>query len=242
MGEITFDFTERIVMVTGANGNLGSAIASAFADAHAHLILVGRDPERVRGALPELVNDARAWVAPATDLTDPAATQATVDAALARFGRLDVLVNTVGGYRAGRPVHEMTLEDWEFMMTLNARTAFIVSRAVVPAMIERSYGRIIHTASGAALEGRPRSSAYAASKSAVLRLTESLAAELKGNGINVNCVLPGTLDTPENREAMPKANRSRWVTLEDVARVYLFLASEAAQALHGALIPAFGRG
>jgi NAD(P)-dependent dehydrogenase (short-subunit alcohol dehydrogenase family) len=241
MSHVAFDFATRVVMVTGANGNLGSAVARAFGRAGAQLILVGRKPERVREALPELCSHSNTFVAPATDLTDPDAVQAMVREALKRFRRIDVLANTVGGYRAGDPVHETQVKTWDFMMALNARSAFLISQAVIPSMLEQSYGKIIHTASRAGLAGGRDASAYAAAKSAVLRLTESLAQELKHRGINANCILPGTIDTPENRASMPDADFARWVTPEQIADVFLFLASDAAQALQGALIPVYGR-
>jgi NAD(P)-dependent dehydrogenase (short-subunit alcohol dehydrogenase family) len=158
------------------------------------------------------------------------------------FGRIDALVNTVGGYRGGQPVAETAIELWDGMFDLNARSAFIVSRAVAPHMLARGSGRIINVGSKAALQGTRRSAAYSAAKSAVVRLTESLAADLKREGITANCVLPSTLDTPENREDMPGADPSRWVTPEEVADVILFLASDAARAVQGAAIPVYGRG
>jgi len=126
------------------------------------------------------------------------------------------------------------------MYTLNARTAFIISRAVVPAMLEQHYGKIIHVAARAGMQAGKNASAYGAAKGAVVRLTESLAAELKTHGINANCILPGIIDTPQNREAMPKADFSTWVSPEDIAKVVLFLASDAARPIHGAAIPVYG--
>ena len=131
---------------------------------------------------------------------------------------------------------------WDFVLTLNARTAFIVSRAVVPAMLERKSGRIIHVSSRAGLQGNARHAAQSVSKSAVIRLTESLSAELKRSGINVNCILPGTIDTAKNREDMPNAKTDRWVQPEAIADVFLFLASDAARAITGAAIPVYGKG
>jgi NAD(P)-dependent dehydrogenase (short-subunit alcohol dehydrogenase family) len=127
------------------------------------------------------------------------------------------------------------------MMNLNARTAFIASRAVVPHLLRQGSGKIIHIAARPGLQGRAESAAYSASKSAVLRLTESLSAELRDSGINVNCVIPGTLDTPPNREAMPEADNSRWVAPESLAGVILFRASPAARDIHGAAVPVYGR-
>jgi NAD(P)-dependent dehydrogenase (short-subunit alcohol dehydrogenase family) len=127
------------------------------------------------------------------------------------------------------------------MMNLNARSAFVLSRAVVPAMLAQGSGRIIHTAARAAFKGGSRAAAYGASKSAVVRLVESLAAELRHEGINANCVLPGTIDTPQNRRDMPDADHSRWVAPEALADVFLFLASDASRAISGAAIPVYGR-
>jgi NAD(P)-dependent dehydrogenase (short-subunit alcohol dehydrogenase family) len=155
-----------------------------------------------------------------------------------------VLTNAVGGYRAGKPVHETPLETWNLMLNLNARSAFVLSRAVVPPMLERGSGKIVHTAARAALKGGAKAAAYSISKSAVVRLVESLAAELRHKGITVNCVLPGTIDTPQNRQALaalPNVDPNRWVPPEAIADVILFLASDAAWAVNGAAIAVYGR-
>jgi NAD(P)-dependent dehydrogenase (short-subunit alcohol dehydrogenase family) len=160
-----------------------------------------------------------------------------VDETIKHFGRIDVLVNTAGGYRAGTPVHETPIETWDFMLNLNARSVFLTSRAVIPCMLRQKYGKIISVAARAAERGRANMAAYSVSKSAVMRLTESMAAELRDMSINVNCVLPGTIDTPANRQAMPDADYSRWVKPEIVAEVILFLASDSARTLNGVSIP-----
>ena len=237
-----FDFSDRIVVVTGAAGNLGSAVAEAFEAAGAKLVLVDHKPDRLPRLFAELAGSEDHYLATSVDLTDEAAVQEMVREALERFGHIDVLVNAAGGYRAGTPVHETPLDTWDFMLNLNARTAFIASSAVIPAMLERGMGKIINVGSRAALQGGAKAAAYSASKSVVMRLTESMSAELKKSGINVNCVLPGTIDTPQNREAMPRADTSRWVPPEALADVILFLASDAARAVHGAAIPVYGTG
>ena len=117
----------------------------------------------------------------------------------------------------------------------------VLSQAVVPAMLERGRGKIVHVSARAGLKGGAKAAAYSASKSAVLRLVESMAAELRHSGIHVNCVLPGTIDTPQNRESMPRADHNRWVAPAAIADVYLFLASEAARGVNGAAIPVYGR-
>ena len=235
-----FKFANRVVMITGAAGNLGSAVARAFQTAGARLVLVDHKPDRLAGLFPELVDSADHYLATAVDLTDAGAVEAMVEETVNRLGRIDVLVNVAGGWRGGKPVHETPLEVWNLMLDLNARTAFVTSRAVIPVMLQQGSGRIVNIASRAALQGGRRSAAYSASKAAVVRLTESMDAELKGQGINVNCILPSTIDTPQNRAAMPKADTSRWVEPEALADVILFLASDAARAVHGAAIPVYG--
>jgi NAD(P)-dependent dehydrogenase (short-subunit alcohol dehydrogenase family) len=237
-----FDFSDHIVVVTGAAGNLGSAVAKAFRAAGATLVLLDRAADRLSRLFPELVGAADHFLAHSVDLTDADSVAAMVDEAVKRFGRIDVLVNVAGGYRGGTAVHETPLETWDLLMNLNARSVFIASGAVIPAMLERGSGKIVNVAARAALEGGRKMGAYSASKSAVVRLTESMSAELKRSGINVNCVLPGTIDTPQNRAAMPKADTSRWVAPEALADVILFLASDTARAVHGAAVPVYGLG
>jgi NAD(P)-dependent dehydrogenase (short-subunit alcohol dehydrogenase family) len=158
------------------------------------------------------------------------------------FGRIDVLVNTAGGFRAGKPVHETPKDLWDFVLDLNARSVLNACQAVIPQMLKQQQGKIISFGSKSALAGRANAAAQSVSKAAVLRLTESMSAELKDKGINVNCILPGTIDTPPNRKAMPNADTSRWVQPDDLTNVILFLASDASDAIHGAAIPVFGLG
>jgi NAD(P)-dependent dehydrogenase (short-subunit alcohol dehydrogenase family) len=236
-----FDFANRVVLVAGASGNLGQAVSRAFQAAGANLVLLDRAPDRLPQLFPELAGSPDHLLLGSVDAADAESVERAVQSALQRFGRIHVLANTVGGYRAGSPVHETPLETWDFMLNLNARTAFILSRAVVPSMLAQGSGKIVHVAARAALAGAGKAAAYSASKAATVRLVESLAAELRQENINANCVLPGTIDTPQNRQAMPKADYSRWVAPEAIADVILFLASEAARAVNGAAVSVNGR-
>lgn len=235
------DFTQQVVMITGAAGNLGLAVAQTFLQAGAQLILVDRTPARLPNLYPELARSSAHLVAPPTDVTDAASVAMMVAEVERRRGRIDVLVNTAGGYRAGTPLYATPLADWDFMLNLNARSVFVMCQAVLPLMLRHGYGKIINIASRAAVHGDANHAAYSAAKTAIVRLTESMAGELKDTGINVNCVLPGLIDTPPNRAAMPDADFSRWVAPAAVANVILFLASDQARAINGAAIPVYGR-
>ena len=237
-----FDFNNRVVMVTGAAGNLGAATARAFYQSGANMVLVDRSPDRLQKLFPELANSSRHYLATSIDLNDAAGFEQSAKSAVDKLGRIDVLVNTAGGYRAGTPLHETPLEDWDFLMNLNARSIFTTCRAVIPHFLKQGSGRIVNVASRAATIGEANAAVYSVSKTAVVRLTESMAAELKDFNINVNCVLPGVIDTPANRQAMPEADHRRWVTVEALADVILFLASDYAGAINGAAVPVYGRG
>jgi NAD(P)-dependent dehydrogenase (short-subunit alcohol dehydrogenase family) len=225
-----------VVVVTGASGNLGRAVAAAFASRGARLVLIDRSRDRLEAVYG--AEEARLFVA--ADLMDAGAIEAAAKAAGARFGRVDVLCNLAGGFRMGTPVHETSDADWDFLLDLNARTVLHAARAFVPLMLQGGGGKIVSVGAFAAQRGVADMGAYVASKSAVIRLTESMSAELRTRNINVNCVLPTTLDTPENRKAMPDADPGKWVAPEDLASVIAFLASDAARAVHGAAIPVTG--
>ena len=197
------------------------------------------DIDAARIAAVHGAEDARRMIA-AANLLDQGAARAAVQAAIARFGRLDVLCNIAGGFRMGPAIHETPDEDWNFLFDINARTLLHTARAVVPHMIERGGGRIVNVGAFAAQKGVAAMGAYVASKGTVIRMTESMAAELREKGINVNCVLPTIIDTPENRAAMPKADPARWVAPGDLANAIAFLASPGARAIHGAALPVTG--
>ena len=225
-------FDKRTVMVTGASGNLGRAVAKAFAELGAGLVLL--DVKRAD------LQDGENRLFFETDLLNADSVRAVVAKALERFGRIDVLCNIAGAFRMGAPVHETKEADWDFLFGVNARSVLNTARAVVPHMLKAGGGRIVNIGAYAAQRGVAAMGAYVASKSAVIRLTESMAAELREKNINVNCVLPTILDTPENRAAMPNADPRRWVAPQDLAAVVVFLASDAARAVHGAALPVTG--
>jgi NAD(P)-dependent dehydrogenase (short-subunit alcohol dehydrogenase family) len=227
----------KIALITGAAGNLGRAAAAAFASAGSNLVLLGHDEKGLRAAYGG-ENERRMFAF--ADLTDAGSVARAVQGALARFGRIDVLCNLAGGFEMGKPVHETSDETWQRMLDLNAGSIVNTARAVVPGMLAASYGKIVNVGAMAGLAGKANMGAYAAAKSAVIRLTESMSAELRDKGINVNCILPSIIDTPQNRAAMPKADPTRWVSPQALAEVVLFLGSDRSGAIHGAAIPVTG--
>ena len=230
------EFAGKVVMITGASGNLGSAAAERFGSAGAKLALV----ERSKGGETPPATDMRLNVS--ADVTDPASVDAAVAQIVAHFGRIDVLIHTVGGYAAGKPVHEAGIEVWDKMMNLNARSVYVTCGSVARHMVEKGIkGRIVVVLARAALKGSTNHAAYTASKAAAHRVVESMAAELLNNGITVNAVLPSTIDTPPNRQSMPNADFSKWVTPEQVADVMAFLASDSAAPVSGDSIQVYGR-
>ena len=227
----------RTVCITGAAGNLGMAVAQVFANEGAQLVLLDRAPIGEAA----LVKLAPAQCLPiALDLCDAAQVAAAVEQALARFGRIDVLCNLTGGFAMGDAVHATCDSTWDFLHDMNVRTLRNTSRAVVPQMLRQGGGKIVNVGAYSAQRGLAHMGAYTAAKSEVLRLTEAMAAELRAKNINVNCVLPSILDTPQNRADMPDADPARWVSPHDLAQVIAFLASDAARAIHGAAVPVTG--
>jgi NAD(P)-dependent dehydrogenase (short-subunit alcohol dehydrogenase family) len=235
-----YELQDRVALVTGAAGNLGTAVAGALARQGARLALLDIADEalsRMRSTLPPGTEAETV----AVDLTDPQASARAVEAMRSRFGRIDILANIAGGFAMGPPLQDTDDATWDRMMDLNLRSVFNTCRAVLPLMLARGSGRIINVSARAGLSPKGAMGPYCASKAGVIALTESLAAENKHYGITVNCILPGTVDTPQNRAAMPEADHDIWVPTDALADVILFLVSDAARCVTGAAIPVYGR-
>jgi len=224
-------------MVTGARGNLGRAVVDAFIAAGARVATVDRATGA--GDVPTVVDDHRFAVF--ADLLDADSTRSAADAVFAHFGRIDILCNVAGGFAMGAPVHETPDALFRRMFDLNAMSVVHTAQAVVPRMIAAGRGRIVNVAAASAQRGQANMAAYVAAKGAVIRLTESMAAELRPHGIGVTCILPTTIDTPENRAAMPDADTRQWTPPAEIAEVVVFLGSDAALTCSGGAFPASGR-
>jgi NAD(P)-dependent dehydrogenase (short-subunit alcohol dehydrogenase family) len=222
----------KVVVVTGASGALGKVVAEAALARRARVAGVDHAPTQVAATENRIELGG-------VDLSDPAQAKNAIDAVAALFGRLDVLINIAGGF-AFEAIAEGESQTWQRMYALNVLTALNASRSALPYLAASRAGRIVNVGAMGALQAGAGMGAYAASKAGVHRLTEALAAEWKGK-LTVNAVLPSTIDTPANRASMPKADFTKWVRPEELAEVMLFLASDAASAVTGALLPVNGR-
>jgi NAD(P)-dependent dehydrogenase (short-subunit alcohol dehydrogenase family) len=233
-------FEGRTVLVTGGTGALGRHVTKAFLEEGATVAvsyIIGEELVELKQLVVDHVSRLKAYEA---DVTSDRGVTSLVTDVMQDLGSIDILVNIVGGYMGGKTVSKTSLKEWDYMMDLNLRSAFLCCRKVVPHMEGRGHGKIVNVSSRTGLAGEAGHAPYSVSKSGVMRLTESLAEEVKERGINVNCILPSIIDTPANRSAMPKAEFSKWPKPWEVAPVILFLASDDAKLLHGASIPVYG--
>jgi NAD(P)-dependent dehydrogenase (short-subunit alcohol dehydrogenase family) len=223
----------KIVLVTGANGGLGSHVTQAFLDAGANVVGTSRKIQQS-----EFAN--RNFVAMAAELSTPQGANALVEQVVARFGRIDVLAHTVGGFAGGQSVAQTDDVTFQTMFDLNVNSTFYLLRAALPVMRDTGNARIIAIGSRAALVPGPAVGAYSASKAAMVSLIQTVALENKDAGLTANVILPGTIDTPTNRKAMPNADTSQWVRPSTIASLMLWLAGDAGKDVNGAVIPVYG--
>lgn len=217
----------KVVLIAGGSGALGRTVVPAFALAGAQVITMDRHP---------LSGQVEGRQAMQADATDEADVQRLVADVLRRAGRIDVLVNLIGGFAMGRVV-ETDVAVWQRMLTMNLTAAFLLSKAVLPPMLTRRTGRIVHVAARAAVDPFPGAAAYVVSKAGLVALVRTLATEVAGSGVTVHGLLPSTIDTPANRSSMPEADPATWAKPESIAQALLFLAADEAGQFNGALIP-----
>jgi NAD(P)-dependent dehydrogenase (short-subunit alcohol dehydrogenase family) len=235
----------KVVLVAGGTGGLGRAVSLAFVEAGAQVIVTFQRP----GDLDELKKTASAKLVEAegaslegyaVDVTDEAAVAKLMDVILERCGRLDCLVNAVGGYAGGIKFWELETKVFEQMIALNLRAGFVLARAAARVMVKQGSGAIVNVAAKAAVDHAAGASAYAASKAAAVAMIDCLAADLKGTGVRANSIMPSIIDTAANRKAMPKADFAKWPKPEEIARVILFLCTDRANLVQGAAVPVYG--
>ncbi len=230
------DVSGKVVVITGAAGALGSVTGKMFFDRGARMALIDKHADVL---LNEWQSNEQVLCQEA-DLTLASSVEISVNRILERFGRIDALINIAGGFTMGPLIHDTAEKTWDDMLAMNAKSVFLMTRAVIPIMRVRKKGSVINVSAKTALKGGAGIAPYVISKSVVIKLTECLSEENREEGINVNCVLPSIIDTPANRKDMPDADFSRWVSPEAIADVFLFLVSEESRAVHGASIPVYG--
>ena len=224
------NFTGKTVVVTGGSGAVGRVASRRFAEAGAQVVVADMAPPP---------DEAGAVVYHETDVLDEASVRGLFERVASEYGGPQALVNIAGGFRFGPSVEEMEESDWDSLLQLNLKSAFLSITNVLPYMKAQGYGRIVSIAARSGLHGDPMVAHYSVSKGGVILLTQSVAAEVKAHDITVNAVLPSIIDTPANRAAMPDAKVERWVQPDDLANVLLFLASEEARAVSGAAVPVY---
>jgi NAD(P)-dependent dehydrogenase (short-subunit alcohol dehydrogenase family) len=233
-------FAEKVVLVAGGTGGLGRAVSLAFLNAGAELTVTYQNEQEFGGLRSACGANASRLGGRQVDVTDEAAVQKLIDEVITQHRRLDVLVNTVGGFVGGMKLWETDAKILDRMLALNLRSGFVLARAAVRPMLKQGKGAIVNVAARAGLDHPAGLGAYAASKAAAVAMIDSLAADLKGSGVRANSILPSIIDTEANRKAMPGADFGKWPKPEEIAKVILFLCSEDARLIHGAAIPVYG--
>jgi NAD(P)-dependent dehydrogenase (short-subunit alcohol dehydrogenase family) len=232
---------DRAAVITGGTGALGRAVAHEFVAAGARIAVPYRREEDAQALRAELGDHAAALLAERVDATDGVELTRFIDGAVAALGRLDALVNVIGGYAGGRPLHETDEATWDHMMNLNLRAVYLACHAAVPHLLRSGRGAIVNVSSRAAVVLAPNAAAYAVAKAGVVTLTNVLAAELMPHGITANAVLPGIIDTPRNRASATPEAIARWTKPDAIARVIRWLCSDEGAIISGAAIPVYGQ-
>ncbi|HEY3420113.1 MAG TPA: SDR family NAD(P)-dependent oxidoreductase [Methanomassiliicoccales archaeon] len=234
---------EKIAVVTGATGSLGSAVTKGLLTQGIHVIVTYRTEGSLAGLRDEIGTEADKIEPRKADVTDEKDVAELFDAVRQQHGRVDILINNVGAYSGGKEIWNTPVKEWDDMLIVNLRSAFLCCRAALPMMVEQNYGKIVNIAARPALEKRYRakSGAYSVSKAGVLVLTETIAEEVRKLDINVNAVLPSTIDTPENRKAMPQADFSKWVPPAEIAMVIMGLVSDNMRPVSGSAVTVYGK-
>lgn len=232
----------KVAILTGATGGLGKVVAKALLDQGARVVSTYRGEEKLKELSDFVGNSRDMLLSIQTDVTDEDSVQALFQQVISKHGHVDILMNIVGAFKGGDIVNTK-VSDWDFMMNVNLKSAFLCCRAALPHMVKENYGKILSVSSRTAVEKRYRvkDAAYAVSKAGIIVLTETIAEEVKKYDINVNCIMPSTMDTPDNRRNFPDADFSKWVKPEQVAEVILFLVSDESKAISGASIPVYGK-
>ena len=244
------DFNNQVILITGGTGALGSKVSESFLNFSPKAVIITFRSENEMQQLKAKIFDRENLEQKENrqtliefikvDITREDEIKTLISNILEKFGQIHVLANVVGGYFGGKSVNEVSEDEWDKMMSINLKSAFLVSKHVLSSMKIKQYGKIVHVSSTTGAKANGNDSAYASSKAGLIRLVESMAEEVKGLRININCVLPTIIDTETNRAAMPISNFSNWIPAEELAKVICFLCSEDSKIINGVGLPTRG--
>jgi NAD(P)-dependent dehydrogenase (short-subunit alcohol dehydrogenase family) len=234
---------EKVAVVTGATGALGRVATKALLEQDASVIATYSSREKPEELYQFVGGHSDRLIQIQSDVTDEANVQNLMQKAFEKHGHIDILLNIVGAHIGGAEVADLKVSDWDFMMDVNLKSTFLCCKVALPYMIKQNYGKIINVSARPAIEKRYRAKncAYAVSKVGVLVLTETIAEEVKKYNINVNCIVPSTIDTEANRRNLPDADFKKWVKPEDITKVIMCLVSDESNVTSGAAIPVYGK-
>ena len=244
------DFYDQVILITGGTGALGSKVSQAFLNFSPRAIIITFRSETEKQELKAKIlggfnkeqkeNYQSLVEFIKVDITHEDEVKKLISNILEKFGQIHVLANVVGGFIGGKNVIETSEEEWDKMVSINLKSAFLISKHVLSSMKEKKFGKIVHVSSATGAKANGNDSAYAASKAGLIRLVESMAEETRNLNININCVLPTIIDTESNRKVMPGSNFSTWIPPEELAKVICFLCSEDAKVINGVSLPTRG--
>lgn len=252
---MTYDFSGKSMLLTGGTGGLGRNLIKYFLNCNLKLIIVTyRSEKEMQSLKSELANahsvqqQQKSSTSSSsteiefiqTDITNQGQVKNLISNIFEKYGQIHILVNLVGGYIGGKSIIELEESEWDKMMDINLKSAFLISKNIITKMIENRYGKLVHISSRTGIRAEGNDSAYAASKAGLVRFVESVSKEVKNYKININCILPTIIDTEDNRKAMPNADFTKWLKPEDLSNVILFLCSDHSKLINGAAIPTYG--
>ncbi len=243
------DFSNKVIIITGGTGALGRILIKSFLDCHPKAIVVTyrseKEMQELKANLSSLPSEQSPKISTAiefikTDVTKDDEIKKVISNIFEKYGQIHILVNVVGGYIGGKKLTELDESDWDKMIDINLKTAFLISKNIITKMITSKYGKLVHVSSRTGVKAEGNDSAYAASKAGLIRFVESVSQEVKNFDINVNCILPTIIDTAANRRAMPDVDFTKWVQPGDLSNVILFLCSDDSKIINGSAIPTYG--
>lgn len=246
---MNYNLSGKSILLTGGTGGLGRELIKSFLKcAPKSIIATYRSEKEMQMLKSELLDhplqpnlESHTEIEfVKTDVTKETEINNLITRLFEKYGQIHILVNLVGGYIGGKSIAELTESEWDKMMEINLKSAFLISKNIIPKMIERRYGKLIHVSSRIGLKSEGNDSAYAASKAGLIRFVESVSNEVKNYNININCILPTIIDTEYNRKAMPNADFTKWIKPDDLSNIILFLCSDYSKIINGAAIPTYG--